>query len=472
MKRTSNLYLAFAGCLALILILGGCTPQAAPTEAVPPAPVGEPTQTTAPLPPLSVEETAPPTPEPAIEPDCTQPGDHTYQDPLGSTCFSFPASFTLNPVTEDFFIVEGPALDESSPEPLRVVFSMTVQTVSPNANLSRLVDAYLSQSYLQEMSPAIGRAPGELDGVPAEVLEDVPGRLSSRLVMVIHDDMLYTLTFFPADVPEAAEGLEELYSTVTSSFRFLDNATPAANVSPIGSATWLEFGQGIRFQYDASLALWVDALTTPATPATPDDLYPESSPAAAQFRFLGYGGGIEYQLPYPLAEARLMVYQTADFTGYGDNLPRGYMYQKDGLSILLYGDVDPAFCATPHTSEAQALPFLPYLNSAQVFCAKPEVIEFEGGSGIRYLTAYSQDLGPVLDWTVFYTFQGLTDDGQFYISAAFPVQTGVFPLEAPANSTPEELAQQLTALEAKADDDFYPSLALLDELIKTLIIRE
>jgi hypothetical protein len=38
----------------------------------------------------------------------------------------------------------------------------------------------------------------------------------------------------------------------------------------------------------------------------------------------------------------------------------------------------------------------------------------------------------VLESQVFYTFQGLTDDGQFYVAAFFPVQTGIFPIEPPA----------------------------------------
>jgi hypothetical protein len=300
--------------------------------------------------------------------------------------------------------------------------------------------------------------------------------MSSRLVMAIHNDMLYTLTFFPSDVPDAASDLDELYAAVTGSFLFQDNHAPAASTAVPVSAEYFEFDRSIRFQNQPGLALWLDTLTTEAVPATPDDLYPGSSPAYAVFRLLGYSGGIQYQLPYPLSEARLMVFRTADFAGFGDNLPGGYNSQKDGLSFLLMGGVDASFCDQPHTSPAQALPFLPYLNSAQVFCAKPTIIEFEGGRGIRYLTAYSQDVGPVLDWFVFYTFQGLTDDGQYYVSAAFPVQTGVFPLDSPANfvmgeQASLELSQQLTSLEEMPENEFYPPLSQLDQMVKSIQIK-
>jgi hypothetical protein len=478
MKKSTSSSFVFAACLVAILVLCGCTPKSPVSsnqfESSNAAPVVEPTMTV-PLPATVIDEWVAPNAEPAAEPDCTQQNENGYQDPRGGYCFIFPSSYVLTELTEGLIIMEGPALNDDSPEPLKVEFSMLAQSVSSEANLSRLVDAYLTQSFLQDLPRAIERMPIELDGVPAEVLEDIPGRLSSRLVMTISNDTLYTLTFFPSDVSEAAEGLEELYSTITGSFLFLDNAAPAANNAALGSATYSEFDRSIRFQYDPVLALWIDTLTTTAIPAPAEDLYPDSSPAYGVFRLLGYGGGMGYQLPYPTAEARLMIFKTDDFSGYGDNLVQGYLNQKDGLSILLMGDIDPAFCANPHNSPDHALPFLPYVNSAQAFCSKPQVIDFEGGSGIRYLTAYTQDAGPIMDWYVFYTFQGLTDDGQHYVSAILPVQTGIFPLEAPGSYTPDsahqELAKQLIALDAKPDGEFFPSLAQLDALIETLIIK-
>jgi hypothetical protein len=87
-----------------------------------------------------------------------------------------------------------------------------------------------------------------------------------------------------------------------------------------------------------------------------------------------------------------------------------------------------------------------------------------------------------LDQQVFYTFQGLTDDGQYYVSALFPVQTGIFPAEAPAcdlcadpNVDPFAemtalLTEQLTQLNALEAGSFSPSLAMLDDVIRSLRI--
>jgi hypothetical protein len=151
------------------------------------------------------------------------------------------------------------------------------------------------------------------------------------------------------------------------------------------------------------------------------------------------------------------------------------------LKGILKTGVDAALCTHAITDEF-ALPFLPRLNYHQTFCSQPQILAFPGGKGVRYLTFYSQGPSPVLDPHVFYTFQGVTDDGQFYVSAAFPVETGIFPIEASPclkcgepdyNPFPEWQAlitSQLTQLNAQEADKFEPSLKTLDELIQSIQI--
>ncbi|HEX5808735.1 MAG TPA: hypothetical protein VFY25_08735, partial [Anaerolineales bacterium] len=178
-----------------------------------------------------------------------------------------------------------------------------------------------------------------------------------------------------------------------------------------------------------------------------------------------------------------MVFKTSEFPGFGDDHPQGFVKQLEVLTTLLETGVNPAFCAQPLRSEA-ALPFLPWVNSKQSLCAQPEIIKFADGKGIRYVTSYTQGVGPLVDSLVFYTFQGLTDDGQFYVSALFPVTTGVFPAEAPAcskcgeadyNPLPQweaELTEQLTLLNAQPEDEFAPSLKALDQLITSIQVGQ
>ncbi len=129
-------------------------------------------------------------------------------------------------------------------------------------------------------------------------------------------------------------------------------------------------------------------------------------------------------------------------------------------------------------SSDEILPFLPLWNAGQVFHSNFAYLDFQNGSGIRYLTQYGQDVYPINNYSLFYTFQGLTSDERFYIAAIFPVST-------PALPDPEtmELDQQFYdtyleyieetkfLLETQPFDTFTPNLNTLDLLIESLRIE-
>lgn len=241
------------------------------------------------------------------------------------------------------------------------------------------------------------------------------------------------------------------------------------------------FDQTISLSYALALASQAETHMIPAVPLNDQILFSEAHPTFAKFRFPGYQNGRSFELPVYPFEAQVMVFQTADFPGYGDDSPQGFVNQKQSLIALLENGLDPARCARPLV-EDPGLPFLPWVNMRQTFCAQPELIEFASGKGIRYITYYAQGPNPVLDTRVFYTFQGLTEDGQFYVSALFPIETGIFPTEAPAcdlcgdpSSGPfaemtAQLAEQLTQLNGLEEDSFRPSLTQLDDVIRSLKI--
>ena len=85
-------------------------------------------------------------------------------------------------------------------------------------------------------------------------------------------------------------------------------------------------------------------------------------------------------------------------------------------------------------------------------------------------------MDPVLDSMVFYTFQGLSVDGKYYVSASFPVATGVFPNEPPEGplfpdpAFLETMKEQVTQLNAQPADRFEPALSTLDALVASIRI--
>ncbi len=121
------------------------------------------------------------------------------------------------------------------------------------------------------------------------------------------------------------------------------------------------------------------------------------------------------------------------------------------------------------------LPVLPTFNSAQDFHEQVKLITFQGGHGLRFITRYSQGATPVVNPTIFYTFQGLTDDGSLYIAAFFPVYISILPDEiqiedwdAFNQGYKEYLADLTSRMEMLESGDFEPDLELIDALISSI----
>jgi len=70
---------------------------------------------------------------------------------------------------------------------------------------------------------------------------------------------------------------------------------------------------------------------------------------------------------------------------------------------------------------ADQLPTVPFFNAQQVFASNIQVISFQNGSGVRFLTQYSQSPAPVNNHELFYQFQGVTSDGTYHIIAILPI---------------------------------------------------
>jgi hypothetical protein len=128
------------------------------------------------------------------------------------------------------------------------------------------------------------------------------------------------------------------------------------------------------------------------------------------------------------------------------------------------------------------LPFLPIFNAAQVFTARYGVVGFQNGSGIRYLTLFAQYAAPINNHDLFYTFQGLTSDGQYWVSIILPISNPILPENGdnpPGGQSWEDFSNNYQAyaadmtvqLNAQPPDSFAPALTLLDALINSIIIQ-
>jgi hypothetical protein len=122
-------------------------------------------------------------------------------------------------------------------------------------------------------------------------------------------------------------------------------------------------------------------------------------------------------------------------------------------------------------------PWLPS-GAAVYFQAQGRRVAFPGGAGVRSFIASAQIISPVNPSRLTYYYQGLTDDGRFYIVGDFEVAV-LAPLPPRPTGTPgpgydaaiAEYNRQIESLvEGLQPGDFAPNLELLDALFASLRI--
>jgi len=123
------------------------------------------------------------------------------------------------------------------------------------------------------------------------------------------------------------------------------------------------------------------------------------------------------------------------------------------------------------------LPALPTFNSTQDLRSQAKPLAFEGGRGLRFIARYSQGVAPVVNPGIFYTFQGLTEDGSLYVTAFFPLYVSILPDQIQVEDWDAfntgylaYMADITSKLDMLESGDFEPDLASLDALIRSLSV--
>jgi hypothetical protein len=107
---------------------------------------------------------------------------------------------------------------------------------------------------------------------------------------------------------------------------------------------------------------------------------------------------------------------------------------------------------------------LPPVAAGQLCAAGIRHISFDGGAGLRWVTRYAVTNTPTTNDTIFYTFQGITTDGKYYVSFFWPVS---------AKDLPEskDFPASRRYLDSLAPADFTPDLSRLDALVSSISIK-
>jgi len=222
--------------------------------------------------------------------------------------------------------------------------------------------------------------------------------------------------------------------------------------TPVPAATALTV-EDVTFTADPALGLGEAAGTVVPFVAESDDV-PFWSPAPEHVRF-------EFASDAAVFPPQIVIYPVADFEAMNIDAVNA---EIDALRTLL--EIRPALDDRP--------PYLPLINAGRVLWTQSKYLDFPGGSGVRYLTAFHQAAMPIVNADLLYTFQGMTSDGQYYVSATFPVRTDSLPdevgTEEPNFDVTASIADSAAMLNDLAPEAFTPNLSLLDNLMMSLTI--
>jgi hypothetical protein len=226
----------------------------------------------------------------------------------------------------------------------------------------------------------------------------------------------------------------------------------------------------------------------------PTQEVPEAPPAPIVLDVSGVASGFSVEV-VPAASGddvppwdQLPEYRIISLDGYliGDHFhqPKIYIYPVAGLHEAnefagQRADDLQALLAAPQ--DQPGLPFLPPFNAAQVLHFHLQFMDFASGQGLRFLTQFSQAYVTINNDELFYTFQGLTADGRYYVAAVLPVSHPDLPADGAitGNEPPEfesdyelYLENIVNAMNPQPSGSFFPDLTLLDAMMASLQINE
>jgi hypothetical protein len=263
--------------------------------------------------------------------------------------------------------------------------------------------------------------------------------------------------------PKAAQpGVE---TVVAATFQALTPAAPPTQPPINGTLIAIN---NITFVIPTSLGNGAQVETVEAVPPSDDMPWWEIAPTYHKYLLQGYPLSNTFHKPavyvYPVNDYIQVNQDVADLVG--------------NLKTI----VD-----TQGQSMPQNLPFLPAFNAGQMFHSNEQILAFQSGKGIRFLTQYGQAPYPVNNNALFYTFQGLTDDGTYYVAAILPINAAFLSADGnpdtplPADGVPfdwenfentnqhfELVKQKLSATDPNA---FNPTLTNLDTLIQSILVK-
>ena len=213
--------------------------------------------------------------------------------------------------------------------------------------------------------------------------------------------------------------------------------------------------EGIRFSFDEEI---MGELSITRTEGVLEADHPWKMPEHISFTFE------EYVLPEGFHQAQIRIFSVQEFRAVNPEAGN----RLDRMQELLASDpVNPDEFFVVH-----------FWNAMRYFVAQGMPLDFQNGRGVRYISQYGQAAMPIGYPEMFYTFQGLTDDGAYYVSVIVPVshpslpETEAVTLDDSFYENWENYLQETRVqLDGQAPESFVPSLLELDKMVASLRVN-
>lgn len=286
----------------------------------------------------------------------------------------------------------------------------------------------------------------------------------NTIILLLVVSIAVTLTACgPGESDGSANTIETAVAATMAAGEVQDTTVPVPSPTWTVHPTVTSALPETNFKYAGVSLYFNDLLAENIVAGVNPGLYDESavfwsSPEHREFIFNNWVLSDAFHTP------AIRIYPVEEFNAINENV-------ANALAAL-----DAGLKAQPLDESALRVPDL--FNAGQLYFSNPKAIRFQNGYGARWLSQYGQAYFPIGLPNLFYTFQGFTDDGLYYVSIIFPVN---HPSLLPADEVTldqefyeniaDYTAEMRVQLEAESDNSFFPSLILLDELVASLLVE-
>ncbi|MEN8240486.1 MAG: hypothetical protein ABFS17_01085 [Chloroflexota bacterium] len=287
-------------------------------------------------------------------------------------------------------------------------------------------------------------------------------RIRVSLVLFILISMLLACDFFTRDPQRSNQNQASQNNVEDQEEQNTDQNNQAQDQDPEEPGTvqgqsgeWVVINHG-------GFGFWYD-------PMVIEDILPESVPLAQE-------------APYKEAHPPFVQYALLLDSGSISVVEIGWYKNTSETAAQIFPDLEELIeSKTPLGLDCiPELPLLDFFRSCdhQQFNANTAFVDFENGSGVRFVTVYAiQDTAPIDNQHLVYVYQGITDDGLCYVNATFRIthdeleESAEVPVEVYSDMTGMALEEYFSGYEqilSTGPEGYMPSLERFDQIIQSI----